>query len=82
MALEQQIETTTIIKPAVLLKIEQVIVRFMEQDSYATAIYSLLNDDGIAILTQPIGLTEAELLGWEADDQFVVDLIKTKLNLS
>jgi hypothetical protein len=54
----------------------------MEQDSYATAIYSLLNDDNVPVTTQPIGLTEAELSGWEADDQFVVDLIKTKLNLS
>jgi hypothetical protein len=82
MALEQPIEETVIVKPAVLLKIEQVIVRFMEQDSYATAIYSLLNDDNVPVTTQPIGLTEAELSGWEADDQFVVDLIKTKLNLS
>lgn len=82
MALEQSIEETIVAKPAVTLKIEQVIIRFMDQDSYATAIYSLLNNEGASVATQPIGLTESELTNWGTDDQFVIDLIKTKLNLS
>jgi hypothetical protein len=82
MALQEPIAPQEVVKPAVELRIDTVIFRFGPGDQYAFASCSLVDEDGKTVEGQTVQFTEAELIGWEADDQFVVDLIKTKLNLS
>lgn len=81
MALEESITSQPVVKPAVVLRIDTVIFRFQEGDGYALAAASLLDDDESTIETKSLPLTEAELNGWGADDQFVLDLVKSKLGL-
>lgn len=81
MALEETITSQQVVKPAVVLRIDAVVFRFQPEEGYALAAASLLDDDGSTIETKSLPLTEAELNGWGADDQFVLDLVKSKLGL-
>lgn len=82
MALEETISSQPVVKPAVKLRVDTVIFRFQEGDGYAFASASLLDEDGAVVENKTMPLTEAELVGWGADDSFIVDLVKAKLNLS
>lgn len=81
MALEETISSQPVLKPAVKLRVDTVIFRFQEGEGYAFASASLLNEDGVNVEGKTIPLTEQELNGWGADDQFVLDLVKSKLGL-
>lgn len=81
MALEESITSQPVVKPAVTLRVDTVIFRFQEGDGYAFASASLFDEDGSLIESKSLPLTEQELNGWGADDQFVLDLVKSKLGL-
>lgn len=81
MALQEPITPQAVVKAAVKLRVDTVIFRFQEGDRYAFASATLLDDDDVPVEGKTIPLTEDELANWSADDQFVLDLVKSKLGL-
>jgi hypothetical protein len=82
MALEETISSQPVVKPAVKLRVDSVFFRFQEGDGYAFASASLIDEDGVVVEGKTVPMTEDELSDWGADDSFIVDLVKTKLNLA
>lgn len=81
MALQEPIDPQQVNKPATTLIVNTVTFRFDAGDFYAFATASLLDEDGNTVENATLPLTEQELNGWGADDQFVLDLVKSKLGL-
>lgn len=81
MALEEEISSQPVVKPAVKLRVDTVIFRFQEDEGYAFASVSLLDEDGTNVENKAVPMTEEELAGWGSDDTFVLELVKSKLGL-
>lgn len=81
MALQDSITPQDLAKPAVTLAVDSIMFRFGLEDQYAFASCALLDEDGKAVKSEMVTLTEEELSSWGSDDAELVAIIKTKLSL-
>lgn len=91
MALEQIIEPNQVITTTVKILIESVVFRFQHHEGpepvtdpgiYAFANISFYDQHNNNKDSKIVMFTKDELADWGADDSFIVDLVKTKLNLA
>ena len=79
MQLKTPIQPAETSKPAVEAICNLVQIRFGQQDQYAFAHITLLDENGITVSNAQVNFTEKELADWGTDDTYVLNLALIKL---
>jgi hypothetical protein len=79
--IQQPIQPTNIVKPAIKAQLKSVDVRFGPGEEYATISILLLNEDDRHVITRMVQMTVEESEQWGTDDSYLLQFAIDKLGL-
>lgn len=77
---------THVVSPATRIRIDEIRIKIdpstrTHPDRYAEVLLTFFDDNGTALKSEAVYLTEAECAQWADDDQYIINMILEKRNI-